>query len=135
MRLQRSKDTKPELDLRRALHARGLRFRVHRKVIPGTRRTVDIVFGPALVGVDVHGCYWHGHEHDVVRYGHTRTRNLEYWGPKIARNKERDADTASRLAEAAWTHLVVWECEDIDVAADRIERVVRERRSRRPTSG
>ncbi len=96
MRQQRSRNTRPELELRRLLHARGLRFRLHREVVPGTRRTVDIVFGPSRIAVDVYGCYWHGHEHDVQQYGRTRTANLDYWGPKIQGNRLRDADKSPR---------------------------------------
>lgn len=126
MQQQRSRDTGPELTLRRALHHRGLRYRLHRPVVPGTRRTVDIVFGPAKVAVDVRGCYWHGHPHDVDAY--VRTENLDYWGPKIAGNKARDADTEQRLRAAGWTVVVVWECEDMDAAVNRVLEAVSARR-------
>src|SRR5581483_11314522 len=106
MQLQASKHTRPELALRRALHARGLRFRLHRQIVPGTRRTVDIVFGPARVAVDVRGCYWHGHAHEFEAY--QRRRNIDYWQPKIAGNRKRDADTECRLTEAGWLVVVVW---------------------------
>lgn len=127
MQQQRSRDTKPEVALRRALHRRGLRYRVHRPIVPGTKRKVDIVFGPTRVAVDVRGCYWHGHEHDAAQY--RRTENLDYWVPKIAGNQRRDEDTEARLREAGWTVLVVWECEDLEAAAERIAAEVRTRRS------
>ena len=126
MQAQRSRDTAPEVTLRRLLHSRGLRFRIHRRIVRGTRRAVDIVFGSAKVAVDVRGCYWHGHEHDRTRY--QRTKNLDYWLPKIAGNRARDADTERRLREAGWEVVVVWECEDLGLAADHIEALVRERR-------
>lgn len=126
MQQQRSFNTKPELELRRALHRRGLRYRLHRPIVPGTRRTVDIVFGPSRVAVDVRGCYWHGHEHEFEDY--VRVNNLGYWGPKIEGNRQRDLDTERRLREAGWTVLVVWACEEMQFAADKVARVVRRSR-------
>jgi DNA mismatch endonuclease (patch repair protein) len=128
MQSQRSRDTTPEMALRRLLHARGLRYRVHRQVVPGTRRAVDVVFGTAKVAVDVRGCYWHGHDHDQSEY--RRTKNLEYWVPKIAGNRARDLDTEARLRQAGWEVIVVWECDDLPEAALRIEAAVRSRRDR-----
>lgn len=125
MRQQRSADTGPELLLRRALHRRGLRYRLHRPIVPGTRRRVDISFGPAKVAVDVRGCYWHGHEHEFATY--VRTRNLDYWTPKIAGNRQRDLDTEDRLRRAGWKLVVVWECEDVERAASSIQRLVQRR--------
>jgi DNA mismatch endonuclease (patch repair protein) len=126
MQRQRSRDTGPEIALRRALHRRGLRFRVHRQIVPGTHRLVDVAFGPARVAVDVRGCYWHGHEHEFEAY--ERRHNLAYWGPKIAGNRVRDADTEARLRAAGWHLMVVWECEDVETAAERVASAVRERR-------
>jgi DNA mismatch endonuclease (patch repair protein) len=124
MQQQRSRDTRPEREVRIRLHAMGLRYRVQRRVVPGTRRTVDIAFGPAKVAVDVRGCYWHGHGHD----GYVRTKNLDYWGPKIALNQARDADTERRLRDAGWELIVIWECEDPNRAARHIATRVRARR-------
>lgn len=123
MQQQRSRDTGPELALRRMLHSRGLRYRLHREIVPGTRRRVDIVFGSARVAVDVRGCYWHGHEHAFEEY--RRRQNLHYWGPKIAGNRARDMDTSNRLLAAGWRLVVVWECDDLTLAADLIETHVR----------
>lgn len=83
MQQQRSFNTGPEVELRRALHRHGLRYRLHRPIVPGTRRKVDIVFASAQVAVDVRGCYWHGHEHEFAEY--ERTRNLPYWGAENTR--------------------------------------------------
>lgn len=124
MQQQRSRNTRPEMELRSRLHELGLRYRLHRPVVPGTRRTVDIAFGPSRVAVDVRGCYWHGHNHD----GYARRRNLQYWIPKIEGNKTRDADTERRLKEAGWELIVVWECDDAARAAKRIAQRVRARR-------
>lgn len=126
MQQQRSLNTGPEVALRRALHRRGLRFRVHRQIVPGTRRRVDIAFGPARIAVDVRGCYWHGHQHEFDEY--ERRHNLHYWGPKIAGNRARDEDTERRLRDAGWELIVVWECEDIESAARRIARRIAVRR-------
>lgn len=132
MQLQRSFNTGPEVALRQALHRRGLRFRLQRAIVPGTRRRVDIAFGPARVAVDVRGCYWHGHEHEFKAY--QRRQNLHYWVPKIARNGARDADTAARLMATGWELVVVWECDDIEAAAERVAAIVLARRGAKPSS-
>lgn len=123
MQLQKSQDTEPELVLRRLLHAKGLRYRVHQLLpLPGVRRRADIVFGPAKVAVFVDGCFWHG----CPEHGNPSIRsNTWYWPEKIARNKARDADTDLRLSEAGWRVLRYWEHDDPEVAADAVARVVR----------
>lgn len=128
MQQQRERDTGPERRLRSELHYRGVRFRLQRQIVTGTRRAIDIVFPAARVAVDVRGCFWHGHEHDAEEYGHTRTKNLDYWSPKVARNRARDHDTQARLTEAGWHVVVVWACDDLGRAADEIARIVRDRR-------
>ncbi|MFD1504426.1 very short patch repair endonuclease [Georgenia yuyongxinii] len=128
MQLQRTKDTGPEVALRRALHRRGLRFRLHRQVVDGLRRTVDIVFPTERVAVDVRGCFWHGCEEHCRR----GTRNVSWWESKLAANVARDRDTEYRLRAAGWEVLVVWEHEAPEVAAARVELSVRERREIRP---
>lgn len=127
MQLQRAADTAPEVQLRRELHRRGLRYRLHQPIVPGTRRRVDIVFPSARVAVDVRGCFWHSHQHDVDRYGHTRVKNTEYWAAKLERNRRRDQDTEARLAAAGWHVIVVWECQSATDAADLIQQAVRAR--------
>ena len=105
---QRREGTAPEVALRRALHSLGLRYRIHRAPLPGSRRKADIVFGPARVAVFVDGCFWHGcpehgnRRHDV---------NSWYWPDKIARNRRRDADTDKTLSRAGWLVVRVWEHE------------------------
>jgi len=125
MTLQRTQDTAPEVALRRALHRRGLRYRLHRRLLPGLRRSADIVFGPARVVVDVRGCFWHGcPEH------HTRgTQNADWWERKLASNIERDADTEAKLTAAGWLVVVVWEHEDPDEAGQIIADAIALRRS------
>ena len=101
----RSKDTKPERFVRRELHARGYRFRLHRPDLPGKP---DIVFPSRRRAIFVNGCFWHGH--DCPRGALPATRR-EFWEPKIAGNKARDAENQSRLEAAGWSVLVVWECD------------------------
>jgi DNA mismatch endonuclease, patch repair protein len=120
----RGRDTRPETLLRSALHRRGLRFRVHRRPAPDVRATADIVFGPARVAVFVDGCFWHRcPEHSSIPKA-----NRDWWVEKLERNVERDARTSSTLEERGWTVIRIWEHEPPDEAADRIERLVRERR-------
>lgn len=100
----RGKDTKPELLIRHALHAKGLRYRLHAKDIPGRP---DIVFPRFRSVIFVHGCFWHGHDCPLFRLPETRT---EFWRAKIERNQERDKEVVAMLMESGWRHLVVWEC-------------------------
>lgn len=123
----RRRDTKPELELRRRLHAMGLRFRVDRAILTDRRKRVDIVFGPARVAVLVDGCFWHG----CPEHGVAPKSNAEFWKAKLARNRARDRETDARLATEGWQVIRIWEHEDPDRAADEIARVVRERRPAR----
>ncbi|MCY3852920.1 MAG: very short patch repair endonuclease [Gammaproteobacteria bacterium] len=100
----RGKDTKPELLIRHALHAKGLRYRLHVKDIPGRP---DMVFPRFRAVVFVHGCFWHGHNCSLFRLPDTRA---EFWKVKIERNKKRDKEVATMLSENGWRYLVVWEC-------------------------
>lgn len=120
---QASRDTGPELALRRELHRRGLRFRVHRRPLPGLRREADIVFGPTRVAVFVMGCFWHG----CPRHGTWPRNNAEWWRAKLERNQARDRETFASLRRAGWTPVLVWEHESPVRAAARIERMVRRR--------
>jgi len=125
MQANRSRDTKPELALRRALHAMGLRFRVCAKPVPEIPRSVDVVFRPARVAVEVRGCFWHG----CPEHYRKPKANETYWTAKVARNVARDADTARRLEEAGWLLLVIWEHEDPREAAAKVSSAVLQRRS------
>ncbi|HYE05724.1 MAG TPA: very short patch repair endonuclease [Planctomycetota bacterium] len=105
----RKTDTSPELAVRRALHAQGLRYALHRRDLPGTP---DVVFHSAKVAVQVHGCFWHQHEQcSLARRPKSR---LEYWLPKLARNIERDAEATAALVRQGWSVRVIWECETQD---------------------
>jgi DNA mismatch endonuclease (patch repair protein) len=124
----RGRDTAPELLVRRAIHARGLRYRVNARPLPDLRRTADLVFRRARVAVFIDGCFWH----QCPQHGSIPKLNEGYWAPKLARNVERDRETDDRLENAGWLVIRVWEHEDTEAAVRRIEKAVRERgRSRR----
>lgn len=122
MRGNRKRDTRPELALRRAVHRQGLRFRVCRRPIPEIAGTADLVFATARVAVFLDGCFWHG---CPQHFGPPRT-NASYWTPKIERNRRHDAMVNEALQSAGWTVIRVWEHEDAEMAADKIQLVVRE---------
>lgn len=125
MQGNRGRDTKPEMALRRMLHARGLRFFVNRRPLPGLRRTADLLFPRARVAVFVDGCFWHGcPEHHTV----ART-NADYWTEKIRRNRERDADTDAMLRSEGWMVVRLWEHQEAIEAANQVEAAVKTRHS------
>ncbi|WP_101254052.1 very short patch repair endonuclease [Streptomyces barkulensis] len=128
MRANRSRDTKPEIALRKAVHSLGLRYRVAARPLPELRRTADLVFTRQKVAVFMDGCFWHGCEEH-----HTRpSANAPYWSEKVRRNRERDRDTTARLTEAGWLVLRFWEHEDPVEAALKVEAAVKARRSASP---
>ncbi|MEO4037819.1 very short patch repair endonuclease [Micrococcaceae bacterium Sec6.3] len=124
MRSNKGRDTKPEVAVRRRVHAAGLRYRVNAKPEKDLRRTVDLLFRPAAVAVFIDGCFWHGcPEHYIAPRA-----NGGFWADKVARNNERDAETTALLAERGWEVLRFWEHEEpAEVAANVID-VVRRRR-------
>jgi DNA mismatch endonuclease (patch repair protein) len=123
---QAERDTSTEMRLRRELHKKGLRYRLHRRLISGLRREVDIVFVTERVAVMVDGCFWHGCKH----HGTVPKSNRDWWTEKIEQNRLRDADTDRRLIAEGWTVERVWEHEDPLVAANRVEQLVTARRAR-----
>jgi len=114
MRRIRSKGMKPEMKVRRLLHALGYRFRVHRTNLPGTP---DLVFLGRKKAIFVHGCFWHQHPEANCRLAHTPRSNSEYWLPKLERTAARDAAALDALYSLGWQSIVVWECELKDEAA------------------
>jgi DNA mismatch endonuclease (patch repair protein) len=106
MRAIRSKDMKPEMLVRRLVHGLGYGFRLHRKDLPGKP---DLAFIGRKKAIFVHGCFWH--QHAGCREGRSPNSNLEYWGPKLQRNVERDRKAVEALAQQGWHSLVIWECE------------------------
>jgi DNA mismatch endonuclease, patch repair protein len=105
MRAVKSANTRPELQLRSLLHRAGLRFRLHRKDLPGCP---DIVLPSRRAVIFVHGCFWHGH--NCKRGSRVPKSNQEYWLAKIRRNRERDQRARKQLRSLGWIVLVVWEC-------------------------
>lgn len=117
MQLQPSHDTTPEMALRRHLRARGLSgYRLHRRPIPGLRRTADLVFLRLRVAVFVQGCWWHG----CPEHWAAPTANRDWWTQKVDLNRARDEDTYAALLEAGWAVLRVWEHESPASAAERV---------------
>ncbi len=112
MRKVKGKDTSPELKVRRLLWGMGLRYRLHRRDLPGAP---DIVLAGRRLAVFVHGCFWHGH--DCARGARVPKQNRDYWTGKVGRNRERDVRNQAALASRGWTPMVVWECELKDAAA------------------
>ena len=101
----RSKDTSPELTVRKWLFANGFRFRLHRKDLPGKP---DIVLPKYKTVIFVNGCFWHHHAN--CRYGYMPKSNLAYWEQKFARNIARDQKEQQELRELGWSVIIVWEC-------------------------
>lgn len=102
-------NTTPEIAVRRLAHRMGYRFRLHRRDLPGTP---DVVFPSHRKVILVHGCFWH--QHPGCPSGRLPRTRVDYWGPKLARNVERDAKTLEKLEEVGWEPMVVWECETKD---------------------
>lgn len=123
MKANRGRDTQPELALRRAVHALGLRYRVSVRPLPDVRRTADLVFTRAKVAVFLDGCFWHGcPDH------HTKAAtNAAYWADKVEKNRARDRETDALLKAAGWVTVRIWEHEDPREAALKVESIVRAR--------
>ena len=102
----RGKDTKPEILVRKGLHARGFRFRLQERKLPGRP---DLTLPKYGVAVMVNGCFWHGHE--GCRYATKPQSNREFWDAKVARNRHRDEVTTAHLEALGWTVITIWECE------------------------
>lgn len=119
MRAVRSRDTTPELIVRRVATNLGYRYRLHKATLPGKP---DLVFSSRRKAIFVHGCFWHGH--DCKRGSREPKSNVEYWRAKVQRNRQRDASVNAALTECGWSTLVVWECEtrDHDELSARIAR-------------
>lgn len=116
MQAVKSRDTAPEMKVRRLLHALGFRFRLHRRDLPGTP---DIVLPRWRKAIFVHGCFWHAHG---CAKGLPPKSRSDYWLPKLEQNVVRDRTKREQLESRGWQVLVVWQCEtnDIDALADRL---------------
>lgn len=123
----RQKGTRAEIDLRRALHAKVLRYRLHVPLLKKPRRIADIVFSRAMVVVFVDGCFWHG----CPEHASWPKSNVDFWREKIETNRSRDADTDQRLHALGRETVRIWEHEDASQAASRIAELVDARRVNR----
>ena len=104
-----TKNTGPELAVRKLLHGLGYRFRLHRRDLPGKP---DIVLPGRRKVIMVHGCYWHGHD---CKKGRLSKSHTDYWGPKIEANRRRDTEKEEALKRLGWTVTTVWQCEIADI--------------------
>src|SRR5262245_1683825 len=104
MSLVRAKNTKPEMIVRRLVHSMGFRYRLHDRRMPGIP---DLVFPSRRAVIFVHGCFWHRH----ANCGRMPKSRLDYWLPKLERNKARDVQNIKALRRSGWRVLVVWECQ------------------------
>lgn len=100
----RGKDTRPEILIRRGIHARGFRFRLHARTLPGRP---DLVFPGRRAAIFVHGCFWHGHDCHLFRWPASR---IEFWRQKIEGNRNRDGKAVADLLATGWRVMTVWEC-------------------------
>jgi len=121
----RGRDTRPEILVRRGLHARGFRFRLQDQRLPGRPDAVLPKYGVAIM---VNGCFWHGHK--GCRYATRPKSNVEFWEAKIARNRHRDEVTAAHLEALGWYVVTIWECElrgasSVDVRIDALAEEIR----------
>lgn len=129
MQRVRQKNTSAESVLRRELHARGVRYRIHVPVITKPRRVADIALSRLRVAVFVDGCFWHG----CPLHATWPKQNSEFWRAKIVANQERDRDTDERLRADGWEVVRVWAHEAPARAADRVAKVIKKRKARSQT--
>jgi len=117
----RSKDTKPEMAVRRLVHRLGYRYRLHRRDLPGSP---DLVFPGRRKVILVHGCFWHRHPDPTCKRARMPKTRVEFWVPKLEANAERDARTLQALEALGWEALTLWECE-IESNRDLEQRIIR----------
>jgi len=113
----KSKNTKPEIKVRKVLHSMGYRFRLHSKNLPGSP---DIVLPKFKTVIFVHGCFWHRHEN--CKYASTPKIRQEFWNKKFTENIKRDSEIQDKIKNLDWRSVVIWECEtkNIDNLRDKI---------------
>lgn len=126
----RQKGTDAEIALRRALYRRGLRYRIDYEVMKKPRRVADVAFPGLRIAIFVDGCFWHG----CPEHATWPKQNAEFWRQKIEANRDRDADTNSRLLDAGWTVLRFWEHESPIRAAESVAQTVAMAKAKRCTS-
>lgn len=112
----RGRDTKPEMVVRRHLHAAGLRYRIHVTALPGTP---DVVFTKKRIALFIHGCFWH--QHIGCKFAYRPKSNTTFWATKLSANVARDLRSSAALEQQGWSVEVVWECE---VTHDRLQNLI-----------
>jgi len=127
MKRQARRDTKPEMAVRRRLHALGFRYRVNYSVPGMRRRTIDVAFPRDQLAVFVDGCFWHG----CPDHGASPKNNAEWWATKISMNKARDAETAEFLRDHGWNAVRIWEHQQPDEAVMQVVQALTELRALR----
>ena len=117
----KSKNTKPEIAVRKLLHSMGYRFRLHRKDLPGSP---DIVLPKYKTVIFVHGCFWHRHEN--CKYTSTPKTRQEFWENKFNSNKKRDQKIQKEIIDLGWKFIIIWECEthNIQPLEEKIKRLL-----------
>lgn len=123
MALIRGRDTKPEMRVRRALHAAGLRYRLHDKNLPGKP---DLVLGSRRIALFVHGCFWHQHPDPSCKLARMPKSKLDFWRPKLEGNRVRDARNRRELEDRGWSVVEVWECQTAEAELDLLGRRLKE---------
>lgn len=113
----RGKDTKPELLVRRMIHAMGYRFRLHRRDLPGSP---DLVFPSRRKVIFMHGCFWHRHPDPNCKLARLPKSKRDYWVPKLETNRQRDVVNLEMLHDMGWQVMIVWECELKELDALRV---------------
>jgi len=114
MALIRSKNTGPEITVRKLVHSLGYRYRLHGRLIPGNP---DLVFAGRKKVIFVHGCFWHRHPDSACKLARMPKSRLEFWGPKLEKNRLRDQRVSEELAAEGWQSLTIWECQLADMLA------------------
>lgn len=117
----KSKDTAPEMKVRKYLHGSGFRYRLHARDLPGSP---DLVLPKHRLAIYVHGCFWH--RHPGCRYATTPASNVDFWATKFQKNTERDARQHAALSALGWRHITIWECELRRDAGERLQRLAGE---------
>jgi DNA mismatch endonuclease (patch repair protein) len=112
MSLVRSRDTKPEITVRKALHALGYRFRLHRRDLPGRP---DVVLPRHRIALFVHGCFWHRHPDPTCKRARLPKTRVDFWETKLTANRNRDLRCQTELRRLGWRVAIVWECELSDI--------------------
>lgn len=124
MALIKGRDTKPEMRVRRAVHASGLRYRLHAKDLPGKP---DLVLRSRRVVVFVHGCFWHQHPEPSCKLARMPKSKLDFWRPKLEGNRRRDIKVREDLEARGWSVVEVWECQttapELEIVAERLRQM------------